>query len=149
MEPVLKDMLERHEGRRDKPYYCTAGKLTIGVGHNIDANGLPNEIQDFLDTNGFITDEMIDELLEDDIAVAASYCYKLYPLFDIFSDNRQFALLDFMFNVGYGTAKTFVNTNKAINDERWEDAADNFQKSLWYKQVKNRAKEIVRMIREG
>lgn len=149
MNLILRDMLERHEGKRNKPYRCTAGKLTIGIGHNIDANSLPNEMQDFLNENGFITDEMIDELLDEDVAVATAYCEKLYPLFDTFSDNRQMALIDFIFNVGYGTAKTFVNTNKAINDERWEDAADNFEKSLWYKQVKGRAKEIVEMIRYG
>ena len=42
METVkrLKDMLIRHEGLKLKPYLCTAGKLTIGVGRNIQDRGI-------------------------------------------------------------------------------------------------------------
>ncbi|NBW16869.1 MAG: lysozyme, partial [Caulobacteraceae bacterium] len=29
-----------HEGERLKPYRCTAGKLTIGVGRNLDDRGI-------------------------------------------------------------------------------------------------------------
>ena len=149
MDSELKELLERHEGRKRFPYHCTAGKLTVGVGHNIDAKGLPNYIQDYLDRNGFIKDEMIDELLEQDVQDAINDCEKLYPFFLTFSDVRQYALIDFLFNVGLGTARQFKNTNKAINAEKWEEAAEGFEKSLWYKQVKNRAVEIVKMIREG
>lgn len=145
----LKKLLTKHEGKFDTVYKCPAGKHTIGVGHNVDANGLPENIQTYLDENGYITDEMIDFLLEMDIAIAADDCRDLYPSFDSFTDNRQMALIDFLFNVGRSTASTFKNTNRAINEERWDDAANNFEKSLWYKQVKNRAKEIVGMIRNG
>ena len=145
----LKKLLIKHEGYKKEPYRCSANKLSVGVGHNVDANGLPEDIQAYLDENGFITDEMIDLLLETDISIAAADCRELYPNFDLFSDNRQMALIDFLFNVGRSTASSFKNTNRAINEERWSDAADNFTKSLWYKQVKNRAVTIVSMIRKG
>ncbi len=32
----IKEQLVRHEGLRLKPYRCTAGKLTIGTGRNLD-----------------------------------------------------------------------------------------------------------------
>ena len=32
----IKKQLVRHEGLRLKPYRCTAGKLTIGYGRNLD-----------------------------------------------------------------------------------------------------------------
>jgi len=32
----IKAQLVRHEGLRLKPYRCTAGKLTIGYGRNLD-----------------------------------------------------------------------------------------------------------------
>ena len=32
----IKAQLVRHEGLRLKPYRCTAGKLTIGIGRNLD-----------------------------------------------------------------------------------------------------------------
>lgn len=145
----LKEMLTRHEGKFDTIYRCPAGKNTIGVGHNIDANGLPEDIESYLNENGFITVEMISTLLEMDISISADDCRLLYPEFESFSDKRQMALIDFVFNVGRTTAKSFKNTNKAINEERWDDAANNFEKSLWYKQVGHRSKEIVEMIRNG
>lgn len=31
----IKEQLVRHEGLRLRPYRCTAGKLTIGIGRNL------------------------------------------------------------------------------------------------------------------
>jgi GH24 family phage-related lysozyme (muramidase) len=33
--------LTRHEGLRLKPYLCPAGKLTIGIGRNLEARNFP------------------------------------------------------------------------------------------------------------
>lgn len=145
----LREMLERHEGRRKRVYKCTASKNTIGVGHNIDAKGLPPDIDAFLEDNGYITDEMIDRLLDDDIEDAISDCKRLYPNLEDFGDVRMEALIDFVFNVGYGTAKKFVNTNKLINAEKWEQASDSLLQSKYARQVKGRAKEIAEMLRWG
>ena len=145
----LREMLEKHEGRRKSVYKCTAGKNTIGVGHNIDAKGLPPDIDNFLEDNGYITDEMIDRLLDDDIEDAITDALKLYPNLERFGDVRMNALIDFVFNVGYGTAKKFVNTNKLINAEKWEQASDSLLQSKYARQVKGRAKEIAEMLRWG
>ena len=145
----LREMLEQHEGRKKKVYRCTAGKRTIGVGHNIDAKGLPPDIEAYLDDYGEITDEMIDILLDDDIEDAITDCKRLYPAFESFTEPRQDALLDFLFNVGYGTAKTFKTTNGYINAGEWEKASESLLASLYAKQVKGRAKEIAEMLREG
>lgn len=142
-------MLKRHEGVKLKPYRCTAGKKTIGAGHNVDAKGLPPDIQAYLDEYGEITDEMVDILLDQDIEDAISDCIRLYPGFRSFSDARQDALIDFVYNVGYGTAKTFANTNKAINEGRWDDAASGLLASKYARQVGRRAKEIAEMLQEG
>jgi lysozyme len=146
---TLKELLIKHEDYKLIPYRCTKGKLTIGIGHNIDANGLPDDIQAYLEEYGQITDEMVDILFDMDMANTMDDVVKLYPDFDNFSENRQAALIDFVFNVGLTTARQFINTNKAINDERWNDAAEGFKKSLWYRQVGNRGDDIVEMIKEG
>ena len=36
----IKAQLVKHEGFRLKPYRCTAGKLTIGIGRNLDDRGI-------------------------------------------------------------------------------------------------------------
>ena len=47
MEPSImnqaKAQLVRHEGLRLKPYRCTAGKLTIGVGRNLEDKGISQQ----------------------------------------------------------------------------------------------------------
>ena len=43
--------VEAHEGRRRSPYRCTAGKLTIGVGHNLDDVPLSDEAIDVIFRN--------------------------------------------------------------------------------------------------
>ena len=35
----VKEQLLRHEGLRFKPYRCPAGKLTIGIGRNLNDRG--------------------------------------------------------------------------------------------------------------
>ncbi len=39
----LEKQLRADEGERLKPYRCTAGKLTIGVGRNLDDRGITKE----------------------------------------------------------------------------------------------------------
>ena len=145
----LKEMLKRHEGIRTKPYQDTVGKKTIGVGHNIDASPLPEEMASYLAEHGEITTAMIDALLEHDIKLATEGCEILFPAWKAFSDNRQDALIDFVFNVGLGTAKTFVHALASIRAGDWSIAADEMQNSKWYKQVHRRGIEICRMIRIG
>jgi len=131
----LKEMLRRHEGRKNKVYLCTQKKRTIGVGWNLDANPLPADIASFLQMHGYITDEMIDRLLDISITTATDNCRDIYRDFDTFSENRRFALIDMMFNMGIGTLKTFKNTNKAINEGRWDDAVTGIKHSQYWKQL--------------
>jgi lysozyme len=145
----LKEMLTIHEGLKLKPYKCPSGFNTIGVGHNYDANPLPKDIREYLEEHGKITPEMVDRLLDSDIAVALGSCKRLYPSFDGFSEQRQNALIDWIFNIGEGTAQKFQVTNRAINEGRWVDAAKGMTNSRWYKQVGKRGAEIVLMIKEG
>jgi len=145
----LRNLLIRHEGLRLKSYQCPAGKRTIGVGHNMDANPLPDMIQHQLDTFGSITEDMAYALLDDDLQTAIKDCQFLYRDFEKFSAARRNALVDFLFNVGRRTARTFERTNRAINRGDWEAAAQGFEKSLWFRQVGFRGPEIVKMIREG
>ena len=54
----IKDQLIQHEGLKLKPYQCPAGRLTIGVGRNLEDKGitekeavmlLENDIQECLE----------------------------------------------------------------------------------------------------
>jgi lysozyme len=156
----IKAMLIRHEGKKSRPYKCSQGFRTIGIGYNYDANPLPKWIASFLKKNGYITDDMIDILFTRSLSQAVDGCIGLYPRFQYFSENRRLALVDFMFNLGPGRVKKFVNTNRAINRGDWAAAAEGIRKSLYWKQLGGdppgtddgrleRPEEIYAMIKEG
>ena len=144
-----REFTENEEGKRYQVYKCTAGKNTIGIGWNIDANPLPPDIAKYLQENGRILDEHIDRLWAISIGRAIADCKKLFPNYDLFSPNRKIALTDFVFQVGLTTAREFVNTIKAINDGKWQEAADRMMKSAWFNQVPNRAHKVIDLIRRG
>jgi lysozyme len=156
----LKAMLKRHEGYSNKPYLCSAGHWTIGWGWNLDANLLPRHIQAYLDAWGYLLPEHCEELLDISIDRATKACNRLYPNFSAQTENRQNALIDLMFNMGEKSLSKFVTTNKAINEGRWDDAAEGIRKSLYWKQLGGdppgtddgkleRPEEIAKLLGEG
>lgn len=135
MYGIVTKMLIRHEGYKLKPYRCSANKWSIGIGHNFQDNPLPAHIQKYLDEHGEITDDMVMELFEADVAQAIRDCRLLYLRFDTFTPNRRAALVDLLFNMGYSRMSKFVNTNKAINEGKWAAASRGIRNSLYYRQL--------------
>jgi len=131
----LIEQLKRHEGVKLKPYKCSAGKLTIGVGKNIEDNG--------------ITLEEAEYLLQNDIAEARSQLLHAFPWMGEFNDARISAMINFTFNVGIGTVKKFENTLSYMQSGEWDKAADEMMDSRWARQVGNRAIEVTEQIRTG
>jgi lysozyme len=145
----LKDQLKLHEGVKHKVYKCPAGHNTIGVGWNLDSNALPLYIKEYLNKNGEITDPMIEVLLDRSVDNAIADCRSLYINYDKFSEDRQIALANFLFNVGLSVALDFKKANKYINEENWSLAALELKDSKWYKQTGCRSLELVSMILGG
>lgn len=103
----LRQQLIVHEGRRRHPYRCTAGKLSIGVGYNIDDRGLGDlcrAISRTVNLNELysrgLTDTEIDLVLTADILYFESRIAKTFPQYLLLDTVRQRAILDFVFNLG-------------------------------------------------
>lgn len=151
MTETLEEMIERHEGTRLFPYVdccgkswrsCVCvnkGKLTIGVGRNLDDVG--------------ISADEAQVLLGHDVARVQRELDEALPWWREQPQAVQDALTDLGFNLGVLTphdkAKllTFTFTLSLIRSGRYEDAAANLQKTPWFKQVGQRGPEIVGMIR--
>lgn len=154
------DFTGKEEGLRLKTYLCPAKKETIGYGHNLTDNGIPYEIKtlmikeniSFDDKNWkdlIINNKIAEALFEYDIKNAESDIKKIFTNFDSFSEKRQIALIDMMFNMGINTFKQFKNMINSIKLGMWNIAADEAKKSNWYKQVPNRANKVINMLKEG
>jgi GH24 family phage-related lysozyme (muramidase) len=65
------------------------------------------------------------------------------------TEARHESLVDMLFNLGLTRFLTFKNTIDDIRRGEWGTAADRLRGSLWYKQVKGRARRIVREFDTG
>lgn len=131
----LTEMLVEHEGMRRKPYRCTAGKLTIGVGRNLDDRGIsPDEAM---------------YMLANDIKDARREMSAAFPWFDKLDEVRQAVLIDMCVNLGLSRLQGFRNTLALIGVGKYEAAAQEMLNSKWAEQVGRRAQRLSRMMATG
>jgi lysozyme len=131
---TIEEMLIRHEGLRLKPYRCTAGKLTIGVGRNLDDNGISED------------EAMV--MLTNDI-VSARKALSVYTWFDGLSTVRKNVCLDMVFNLGIKGFSRFKWMINCLTRGDYECAANEMLNSKWAMQVGKRVYELSEMMRKG
>lgn len=132
---ALRNEIERDEGLRLKPYECTAGKLSIGYGRNIEDNGISRAEADFLLQNDM--DRVEKEL---DLSI---------PWWKTLSDARQRALMNLSYNVGITRLLKFHKALGFLQNGDYTASAAEFLNSRWASQVGDRAVRIARMIENG
>jgi lysozyme len=132
----IKAQLVRHEGLRLKPYRCTAGKLTIGIGRNLEDRG--------------ISQKEAYAMLERDIQDCEQWLIDEIPeVYNKLDEVRQSVLLNMCFNLGIKGLLEFKNTLAFIDAGDWERAANGMLASKWAKQVGKRAIELSELMRKG
>jgi lysozyme len=146
----IKAQLVRHEGLRLKPYRCKAGKLTIGIGRNLDDRGISQTEAYLLMENDTQNCEkqLLDEIPEiynalDEVrkSVLLNMCISI--------PQSRFAPLREPCYLGINGLLGFKNTLAFIKAGDWERAANNMLASKWSKQVGRRAIELSELMRKG
>ncbi len=135
VEEKLIRLLITHEGLRLKPYRDTRGKLTIGVGRNLDDVG--------------ITEEEALYLLKNDIKRVLDFLKERLPYWNGLTETRKMALVDMCFNLGPGGFLSFKKMLAALERGDYEQAAREMLDSRWARQVGRRAEELAEMMRDG
>ena len=131
----LKLMLLRHEGLKLKPYQDTVGKVTVGVGRNLDDVGISREEAMFM--------------LDNDIKKAKLGLAHMFPWYLSLDDVRQAVMVDMTFNMGIAGFSKFVLTIDHIKRGDYLEASKEMLKSAWSHQVGNRSTELSEMMRTG
>lgn len=127
------------EGLRIKPYKCSAGKLTIGYGRNLEDNGISLDEAEYLFNNDFnAAYEAVLRLLKANAVDVNNL-----------SDCRLFVLTDMMFNLGYLRLSKFKKLLQALKNQDYEAASNEMKDSNWYKQVGDRAKKLCSMMKNN
>jgi lysozyme len=130
----IRKMFILDEGMRTKPYRCTAGKLSVGLGRNLDDVG--------------ISEDEAYYLLNNDVERATRACVAIFGkgLWDRWSENRKLGWLNLAFNLGQVRLLNFRNTLRATLREDWPSVEKGLRASLWFKQVGSRAERVIAMI---
>lgn len=125
------EMLKRHEGYRSKPYRCSAGKITIGYGRNLEDVG--------------VNESEAEILLINDYNAAEDEASK-FSWFEGLSDVRREVVIMMIFNLGYPRFTGFKKTIAALAAGDYESAASEMLDSKWAAQVGLRAFELSAMM---
>ena len=142
---LLRKQLVRHEGKRGTAYddkdgepiskkRSIEGKVTVGIGHNIEDKPL--------------SDNIIYAILEEDIDDALTDCIRMFPNWNDIPENKQAVICNLMFNMGYYTLGKFTQFRGAIAQGHWRTAAGHLKDSKWFRQVGKRGEELVNIMGE-
>jgi len=131
----FENMLMRHEGVRLSLYKCSEGFNTIGVGRNLDSNGIS------------LDEAML--LMRNDVDKAARDLGTHFPIVHELDSNRYYVLVNMVFNLGLVGISRFKKMWAAISSRDYEQAALEMLDSKWANQVGNRAVELSEIMKTG
>ncbi len=130
---IIKDLVQ-DEGLKLKPYKDTVGKLTIGIGRNLDDVG--------------ISEEEAYHLCENDLKACISDLQTL-SCFDGLPYDVQRVLVNMRFNLGFKGLLGFRNTLALIQEGKYKEASYSMLDSKWAKQVGARAYRLSEILRNA
>lgn len=140
--------LIEHEGMKLTPYYCPMGKLTIGVGHNLEDNPLTAEEKKALgDYMHGITENGAKMLLRRDIMHCHEQLKKHIKCYKNLSPNRQYVLLDMCFQLGIKGLRKFKMMLAELEKGNYDMAAFECMASAYARQTPKRAKKMAYVIK--
>lgn len=131
----LRKQLVADEGIRLRPYRDSVGKLTIGIGRNLDDVGV-SALEAYA-------------MLDHDIDRALIGLVGRFPWIDDLNPPRRAVLANMAFNMGIERLAGFHNTLASMEVGDFEAAARGMLASKWAKQVGRRATRLAEQMRTG
>lgn len=151
--------LIQNEGEWHMAYNDTTGNRTVGIGFNMDSGiakqvwkqaGIQSNFRDVYNGKAAITPQDSHNLLQVSYHVAQSDARKLVPRFDKLSQNRQSALSELSYQMGYDRLSGFKNFKSAMNNGDFTLAARELVRSDWYDQTQDsRKRQIIEQLVKG
>jgi len=131
------NQIKQDEGLRLHPYTCTAGKVTIGYGRNLDDVG--------------ITAEEAEHLLTSDIEVARLDAEQFTgsAVWDGLTPARKAVIINMAFNLGITRLSQFKRLHNSLALSSYDEAAKEMLNSRWARQVGSRADRLAESMRHG
>lgn len=142
-EITIHQLLEFEEGYRSKPYYCSEGYPTIGIGQRIGPRNASLDMYDFTCPRPVAyawLDEQIKEIGS-----------KLKPLewFNNLNEARRTIVVSMCYQIGFTGVMKFRKMIAALQDNDWDAAEKQALDSLWARQTPKRARRHAEVLRTG
>jgi len=130
----ITDMLIQDEDLKLKLYKCTGDKWTIGVGRNLEANGISESEARFM---------LMNDIQRCERGLMSS------ATFNALDNVRQMAIINMSFQLGVNGCFAFRKMWAALDLKEWQAAHDEALNSRWAQQTPNRAKRIAQVLLTG
>lgn len=130
----LLESIKRHEGLRLRTYTDTVGVPTIGYGQNL--------------LTLTIDEPTAAAWLAREVEKAAKFAATT-PEWVGLDPVRRDVIVEMIYNLGQTGYAGFVNTRRAIQERRFEDAAQGMLASKWARQVGRRAVRLAEQMKTG
>ena len=140
----LRAEIAADEGCRHEIYLDHLGLPTHGIGHLIREH----EPEHGQPVGTPVSEERVRQCFALDIAITMEDCQRLFADFKELPDEAQLVIANMCFNLGYPRLSKFKNFRAAVEERDWMRAADEMVDSRWHDQVPNRAKRLVKRIRD-
>jgi len=140
----LREELAEDEGCKFEIYLDHLGLPTCGIGHLV----VENDPEYGQPVGTPVDEERVRQVFNLDIASTLDECQVLYPDFDDLPEECQLIIANMMFNMGRPRLSKFKGMKAGVDARDWNRAADEMVDSRWYDQVTNRAKRLVKRMRE-
>ena len=147
------ERLKQLEGFKDKPYFDTVGKVTIGYGRNLEANPLTtNEVRALMNRVKWNSrkdaEDWAEMLMKKDLARISEELENKLGIWPMCSKSEQIVLLDMAYNVGVPSLLNFKGMLDAIDNDNLTLAAYECLNSKYATTVKTRAIANAKMLAE-
>jgi len=140
----LRMELADDEGCKYSVYLDHLNLPTLGIGHLITE--ADPEFGEPIGTE--VSEERVRKAFNLDVAVTIDECKVLYDDFDDLPEEAQLVICNMMFNMGRPRLSKFKGMKSGCDARDWNKMADEMVDSRWHDQVPNRAKRLVKRIRD-
>jgi lysozyme len=150
-----KEFIQPSEGTRSKVYRDSRGKKTVGVGFNLNAPGSAKLMRELginytaVKNGRKLTDDEIDALFTRKVEDAMAAGPRVLKTFEDHPRDVQLAVVDMIYNLGPTGFSNLDSARDALERMDYNRAANNLERTAWYRQVGGRAENIVSIIRSA
>ena len=134
------ELISYEEGYRMKPYLCSEGYPTIGIGKRIGPKGADLSLYEFTVNEHVAQAWLLEEVIKIERSLVKHewYC--------VLDEDRKIIITSMAYQLGMTGLLKFKNMIAALEREDWTEAGLAAVDSKWYRQTKQRAERHAKVL---